>query len=76
MVELRTCSKCYKSLELQYFSMNYKGEPCKGCQTCNKRRNDFAKLPKYKERFKRYNQANKEHLNEMRNNPIKLIKNT
>ena len=67
MEDIRTCSKCYKKLELQYFSVNYKGEPCKGCKTCNKRRNDFNKLPQYQERMKRYNQENKEHQKEIHN---------
>ena len=67
MEDLRTCSKCYKKLELQYFSVNHKGEPCKGCKVCNKRRNDFNQLPQYQDRMKKYNQDNKEHQKDIHN---------
>ena len=66
MEDLSTCSKCYKSMELQYFSMNYKGEPYKRCQSCNKKRNDYFKIPKYQEYVKRYYQENQEHINQMK----------
>ena len=61
--DIRTCTNCFNKLELDGFSINSKGEPCKGCKKCNKKRNDLAKLPKYKETVKRYYEANRVQLN-------------
>jgi hypothetical protein len=66
--DIRTCTKCFNKLELDGFSINSKGEPCKGCKKCNKKRNDLAKLPNYKETAKRANErwyeVNKDRINE------------
>ena len=65
MEELRTCTKCNKTMELQYFSMNFKGEPYKRCQTCINKISVRRQKPEVKEYAKQYYEENKEHKKQM-----------
>ena len=62
---LRTCSRCNKTMELQYFSMNFKGEHYKRCQTCINKISVRRQKPEVKEYAKQYYEENKEHKKQM-----------
>ena len=61
MDELRTCTRCTKNMELQYFLINRKGEHYKCCKDCNNKRYDWNQKPEIKEYAKQYYQEHKEH---------------
>ena len=61
MEELRTCTKCNKTMELQYFSMNFKGEHYKRCPICINKLSVRRQKPEVKENAKQYYQEHKEH---------------
>ena len=65
MEELRTCTNCNKTMELQFFSINFKGEHYKQCQICNKTRSAWYLKPEVKEYAKQYYKEHREHTIQM-----------
>ena len=61
MAELRKCSRCTSTIELKYFSVNRKGEHYKCCDSCRKKRYNWAQKPEHKEYEKQDYRENREH---------------
>ena len=61
MTEQRECTRCSHKLDLALFSLNYKGEYYKRCDTCRKKINGYQQHDNVKEYAKTYYENNKEH---------------
>jgi len=61
MTEQRECTRCLHKLDLALFSLNYKGEYFKRCDTCRKKTNAYHQNDIGKEYAKTYYENNKEH---------------